>query len=85
VTEEAEVLPLPTFEDVKQHYVREGRRRCRRERTDREGQSRSSPHQTRRFKSIAWRADGCPMHRIDGSVKYSCKHQAVVRKAKNEN
>jgi len=31
------------------------------------------------------RADGCPMHRIDGSVKYSCKHQAVVRKAKNEN
>jgi hypothetical protein len=35
--------------------------------------------------SFARRADGCPMHRIDGSVKYSCKHQAVVRKAKNEN
>ena len=35
--------------------------------------------------SFARRADGCPMHRIDGSVKYSCKHQPVVRKAKNEN
>jgi hypothetical protein len=25
--------------------------------------------------SISWPAEGCPVHRIDGSVKYSCKHR----------
>ena len=31
-------------------------------------------------KTVSWRAQGCPVHRLDGSLHYLCKKTAAAKR-----